>query len=306
MNLLGNASVGMFLWILDTLLRVKCPFILGIKLKDLEEQKMLEKIGRTLEAVRVQNPLVHNITNVVVTNFTANGLLALGASPVMAYSKLEVADMAKIAGALVLNIGTLNENEVEAMLIAGKSANESGVPVILDPVGAGATPYRTKTARQIVENVKISLIRGNAAEIANVVGEDWVIKGVDAGEGNSDIKGLAQRAAVKLKTVVAITGAEDVITDGTITFVGYNGHPILTKVTGTGCLLTSVIGAFAAVEANLLEAAVSAIITYGVAAEIAHDKSAGEGPGRFQYELLNQLALVTPEDVTRLGKVEQF
>jgi hydroxyethylthiazole kinase len=268
--------------------------------------KMLNKIGRTLEAVRVQNPLVHNITNVVVTNFTANGLLALGASPVMAYSKLEVADMAKIAGALVLNIGTLNENEVEAMLIAGKAANENGVPVILDPVGAGATSYRTKTARQILEQVNISLIRGNAAEIANVVGEDWVIKGVDAGEGNSDIKGLAQRAAAKLKTVVAITGAEDVITDGTTTFVGYNGHPILTKVTGTGCLLTSVIGAFAAVETKLLQAAVSAIVTYGVAAEIAYEKSCGEGPGRFQIEFLNQLALVSPEDVTRLGKVEQL
>ncbi|HSU79732.1 MAG TPA: hydroxyethylthiazole kinase [Candidatus Angelobacter sp.] len=266
---------------------------------------MLEKIGCTLEAVRQQNPLVHNITNVVVTNFTANGLLALGASPVMAYSKMEVADMAKLAGALVLNIGTLNEHEVEAMLIAGKAANEAGVPVILDPVGAGATPYRTKTARQIAEKINLSMIRGNAAEVANVVGENWVIKGVDAGVGQSDRKELAQRAAQSLKTVVAVTGAEDIITDGTTTFVGYNGHPILTKVTGTGCLLTSIIGAFAAVESNVIEAAVSAIVSYGVAAEIAYEKSGGEGPGRFQIELLNQLALVSPEDITRLGKVER-
>ncbi|MED4973982.1 hydroxyethylthiazole kinase, partial [Geobacillus thermoleovorans] len=120
-----------------------------------------------LERVREENPLVHNITNVVVTNWTANGLLALGASPVMAYAKEEVGEMAKLAGALVLNIGTLNDKEVEAMLVAGQAANEAGVPVIFDPVGAGATRYRTETARRIAEQVKLAVIRGNAAEIAN-------------------------------------------------------------------------------------------------------------------------------------------
>ncbi|MDQ0246744.1 hydroxyethylthiazole kinase [Bacillus fengqiuensis] len=256
-----------------------------------------------LKEVREKNPLVHNITNMVVTNFTANGLLALGASPVMAYAKEEVADMAKIAGALVLNMGTLNETEVEAMIIAGKSANEHGVPVVFDPVGAGATPYRTQTARKLLTEVNISILRGNAGEIANVIGEEWQVKGVDAGEGTGDRVGLAKKAAKQLGCLVVITGKEDVVSNGNQTVLIQNGHPILTKVTGTGCLLTSVIGAFAAVSTDLMEAAVSALVYYGVAAEQAAEKTADLGPGSFQIEFLNQLAAVDVEDVAKNGKV---
>jgi hydroxyethylthiazole kinase len=265
----------------------------------------MREIVKTLEKVRQVNPLVHNITNVVVTNFTANGLLALGASPVMAYAKEEVADMARIAGALVLNIGTLNETEIEAMLIAGKSANENRVPVIFDPVGAGATAYRTETARKIVKEVKISIVRGNAAELANVIGESWDIKGVDAGEGSGDVVVLAKKVAQQLGTIVAITGKEDVVTDGDTTYVIHNGHPILTKVTGTGCLLTSVIGAFAAVEKDLLLAAVSALVSYGVAAEVAASKKGEEGPGSFQIEFLNELAKVGAVEISQYGSIEK-
>jgi hydroxyethylthiazole kinase len=265
----------------------------------------LSNIAATLQKVRQMNPLVHNITNVVVTNFTANGLLALGASPVMAYAKEEVADMARIAGALVLNIGTLNETEIAAMVIAGKSANEHGVPVIFDPVGAGATTYRTETARKIVEEVNVSIIRGNAAEIANVIGEHWKIKGVDAGEGNGDVVALAKKAAQQLETIVVITGKDDVITDGDTTYIVHNGHPMLTKVTGTGCLLTSVIGAFAAVEKDLLFASISALVSYGVAAEIAAAKKGEEGPGSFQVEFLNQLAKVAAPEITQYGSLEK-
>jgi hydroxyethylthiazole kinase len=266
---------------------------------------LLQDIGNTLEKVREANPLVHNITNVVVTNFTANGLLALGASPVMAYAKEEVADMARIAGALVLNIGTLNEAEVEAMLIAGRSANQHGVPVIFDPVGAGATAYRTKTAQTILREVRVSVIRGNAAEIAHVIGENWAIKGVDAGEGSGDAVSLAQSAAKLLGTTVVITGKEDVITDGRTTYLIRNGHPILTKVTGTGCLLTSVLGAFAAVEKDVLLAGASALVSYGVAAELAAAGRGAEGPGRFQIEFLNQLARITADDVHRYGAIDR-
>lgn len=155
----------------------------------------MEDAARGIELVRKQKPLVHNMTNNVVTNFTANGLLALGASPVMAYAREEAADMAKIAGALVLNIGTLSRESVEAMIIAGKSANEHGVPVIFDPVGAGATPFRTESAQAIMRKVKVSAVRGNAAEIANTLGEDWLIKGVDAGEESGDRTELAKKAA---------------------------------------------------------------------------------------------------------------
>ncbi|MBT2694013.1 hydroxyethylthiazole kinase [Bacillus sp. ISL-55] len=250
-----------------------------------------------LDRVRRENPLVHNITNVVVTNFTANGLLALGASPVMAYAHEEVAEMAKMAGSLVINIGTLRPEVVESMLIAGKEANKQGVPVILDPVGAGATVYRTETARRLMEELEIAIIRGNASEIANVAGESWSIRGVDAGESSGDVFELAVSAAKKLKTVVVLTGKDDIITDGHTAFIVQNGHHMLTKVTGTGCLLTSVIGAFTAVEKNILQAATAAVTIYGVAAEMAVDNSADRGPGSFQIEFLNQLYLICGNDL---------
>ncbi|PLT34844.1 hydroxyethylthiazole kinase [Bacillus sp. V5-8f] len=265
------------------------------------------KMIESLKKVRNENPLVHNITNVVVTNFTANGLLSLGASPVMAYAAEEVADMAKISGALVLNIGTLTPLEVESMIIAGKSANQHGVPVILDPVGAGATAYRTSTAKKIMEEVNISIIRGNAAEIANVSGEQWGIKGVDAGQTEGNVVDLSISTAKKLGTIVVITGKDDVISDGTTTYAVHNGHALLTKVTGTGCLLSSVIGAFAAVEKDLVLASLSALTFYGIAAEVAAAKTADKGPGSFQVEFLNQLSMISSHDIERgssLTKIE--
>lgn len=256
-------------------------------------------VSELLQKVREMNPLVHNITNVVVTNFTANGLLALGASPVMAYAAEEVADMAKIAGALVLNIGTLNSTIVDAMIIAGKSANEHGVPVILDPVGAGATAYRTESAQRILNEVKISVVRGNASEIANVAGFKSETKGVDAGQVQGNTIELAATAAQKFNTVVVITGKEDIVSDGKNTFIVRNGHPILTKVTGTGCLLTSVIGAYAAVEKDFVKAALGALTFYGVTAELAAQKTEGQGPGSFQIEFINQLSIVSGPDLNK-------
>ncbi|WP_236692680.1 hydroxyethylthiazole kinase [Aneurinibacillus tyrosinisolvens] len=246
-----------------------------------------QRIGALLTKVRTSSPLVHNMTNEVVTNFTANGLLALGASPVMAYAPEEVADMARIAGALVLNMGTLTSELVEAMIIAGKSANEHGVPVVFDPVGAGATPFRTETARRIAGELKLSVIRGNAAEIANVVGEAWEIKGVDAGEGKGDMESLARRASEALGTVVAITGKADVVADGSRVFVIHNGDEMLTRITGTGCLLTSIVGVYAAVEKDYAVAAAAALSTYGVAAELA--RQTVSAPGSYQIALLDAL-----------------
>ncbi|KZE70364.1 hydroxyethylthiazole kinase [Paenibacillus polymyxa] len=250
-----------------------------------------QSYSELLTKVQNSKPLVHNITNVVVTNFTANGLYALGASPVMAYAPEEVADMAKIAGALVLNIGTLNRELVDAMIIAGQSANAHGVPVLLDPVGAGATSFRTESALRILKEVNISLVRGNAAEIAHLIGEAREIKGVDAGDsadsGNVD---LAVRAAQTLHTMVAITGKEDVITDGVEVRMISGGDALLTKVTGTGCLLTSVLGAFAAVEPNLLLAGTAGLAFYSAAASRAAAHTAKLGPGSFQIAFLDELA----------------
>ncbi|HJV44728.1 MAG TPA: hydroxyethylthiazole kinase [Bacillota bacterium] len=266
----------------------------------------IKDIIQDLDQVRTLNPLVHNITNVVVTNFTANGLLALGASPVMAYAKEEVAQMASIAGALVLNIGTLDPLEVESMIIAGLAANKKGTPVILDPVGVGATDYRTQTARRILREVNVNILRGNAAEVANTIGESWLIKGVDASGGSGDTRELARKAAKQLNCTVVITGKDDIVSDGHALFEVHNGHPLLTKVTGTGCLLSSVIGAFAAVETNPMQACISALTSYGIAAELAYASAGERGPGSYQIELLNQLSKISGHDIEAHASFHQI
>ncbi|OAB43173.1 hydroxyethylthiazole kinase [Paenibacillus glacialis] len=260
-----------------------------------------------LQKVRQKRPLVHNITNTVVTNFTANGLLALGASPFMADGIEEVADVAKIADAALFNMGTLNESIVNSILIAGKSSNERNVPIVFDPVGAGATSYRTAIAQLITQEIKLTVLRGNVAEVAHVIGESWSIKGVDAGAGEGNVILLAQKAAQKLGCIVVITGADDVITDGQTTYLVSNGHPILTKVTGCGCLLGSVIAAFLSVaEQQSIESVTEAVAFYGIAAEIAAEKTEAQGPGSFQIEFLNHLALVTPEIVQLRANIQKI
>ncbi|CAM3962011.1 hydroxyethylthiazole kinase [Mesobacillus zeae] len=265
---------------------------------------MNQKLCSILEKVRSGNPLVHNITNVVAANFSANGLLALGASPVMADAVEEAGEMASIAGALVLNIGTLRSSTVEAMALAAKSASMHGIPVVLDPVGAGATVYRTDTAQTLMEEQKIAILRGNAAEVANVAGRSWGIKGVDSVETREDTVGLAVETARKFDTVVVITGKEDVVATAYSAVKIKNGHPIMTKVTGTGCLLSAVIGAFAAVEKDYAAAAVAAIAFYNVAAERAAERTKNLGPGSFQIEFLNQLALTGTDELNSRARIE--
>lgn len=267
---------------------------------------MRQDFLQLIDRVREQSPLVHNMTNVVVTNFVANGLLALGASPVMAYAKEEVADMVKIANALVLNIGTLREPEVEAMLLAGKAANEKEIPVILDPVGAGATPYRTHTVKKILSEVNVNILRGNAGEVANVIGEVWETRGVDSGTGHGNEAELAKMAAQNLKMTVVVTGKDDMVSNGDESMMISNGHQLLTKVTGTGCLFSSVVGAFAGVESNYLLAAAGASAFYGVAAERAITISGAQQVGTFQTEFLNQIMLTSSSDVIDRANVSQY
>ncbi|WP_339257454.1 hydroxyethylthiazole kinase [Paenibacillus sp. FSL P2-0136] len=258
-----------------------------------------------LSKVRQANPLVHNITNIVVANFTANGLLALGASPFMADAIEEVADVAAMSGAVVLNIGTLNEAAIASMIEAGKAANRHHVPLVLDPVGAGATAYRTDVTAKLLSELQLTALRGNVAEVANVAGESWASKGVDAGAGEGDVVALAIKAAQKLNCVVIITGKEDIITDGKRTYIASNGHSILTRVTGTGCLLSAVVGAFLAVSGGeVLEAAAEALSFYGVAAELAAEAAEAQGPGSFQTLFLNQLSLVTPEQYSSRSRLK--
>jgi hydroxyethylthiazole kinase len=245
------------------------------------------------------------MTNWVVMNDTANATLALGALPVMSHAKEEVAEMVGAAGALVLNPGTLYPDLVEAMLIAGRRANERGVPVIYDPVGVGATAYRNQTGARFLEELRIDVIRGNSGEVGALAGAGGVVRGVESVEGVADPVGVARDLARRRGAVVAITGKRDILSDGTRVLGVDNGHEMLKLITGTGCMATAVIAAFCAVEPDRLLASAAALASYGVAAEVAARRA--RGPGSFREELLDSLhalgtaALVKGVRVVELG-----
>src|SRR6185437_194067 len=235
-----------------------------------ERSRMSISAGTTLRLLRERRPLVHQITNYVVMNETANATLALGALPVMAHAREEVEEMAALAGALVLNIGTLSPPWVDAMLAAGRAANAAGVPVVLDPVGAGAKSYRTETARQLLHEVDIAVVRGNAAEIATLAGREAEIRGVESFGASDTAAELAREAARDLGTVAAVTGAADHVSDGETTLGVANGDPLLARITGSGCIATAITGSFLAVRPDApLVAAAEALVALGVAGEDA-------------------------------------
>jgi len=256
-----------------------------------------KKAGDNLELLREKRPLIHNITNYVVMNYTANALLACGASPVMAHAQEEVEEMVSLAGALVLNIGTLTPYWVESMLKAGKRANEKNVPIILDPVGSGATSLRTASARRLIEELDISVIRGNASEVLSLALEGSQTKGVDSIHSVDKARDVAVVLAQELKTVLAITGKVDLVTDGKKVYRIYNGHELMGLVTGTGCAATVIMAAFLAVDEDLLEAAATGLAYFGLAGEIAAEKT--QTPGSFQIALLDALYTI---DSIRLEK----
>jgi len=251
-----------------------------------------------LTRLRSRRPLVHHITNFVVMNTTANITLCAGALPVMAHARQEVEDMTASADALVLNLGTLWPEQVEAMLLAGGRANAKGIPIVLDPVGAGATVFRTESAHRLLHELSIAIVRGNAAEIAALTGIDAAIRGVESVAGSVDTKQIALACARRYQCVAAVTGAVDVITDGNQLFRVSNGHPLMAKVTGTGCMATSVIAAFAAIEKDFALAAAAALACYGLAGEKAAEQA--QGPGTFQMHLFDTLAALD-EDAVRAG-----
>jgi len=249
--------------------------------------------GDTLAAIRERKPLVHQITNYVVMNETANATLALGALPVMAHAPEEVEEMVGLASALVLNIGTLSEHWVEAMLLAGGAATARGIPVVFDPVGVGATEYRTRTARRILDLVDVTVLRGNAGEVATLVGADAEVRGVESMASGIEPAELARTAAQRLGVVASVTGPVDHVSDGERVLAIANGHPLLAAVTGTGCIATALTGCFLAAKPDEpLEAAAEALAAYGVAAEDAADGA--EGPGTFHARLYDALAALHP------------
>lgn len=258
-----------------------------------------ENLKRDLALVRAKSPLVHNITNYVAMNFSANALLALGASPVMAHAAEEMEDMVSIASALTINIGTLDAEWVRSMLIAGRTAHRMGKPIVLDPVGAGATPYRTETAWEIIRECHPTIIRGNASEIMALVNADVKSKGVDSSQSSDDAVESAKQLALNTGAVVVISGATDYITDGSRVETITNGSPLMTLVTAMGCTATSVVGAFAAINPDAFEAALHGMAVMGVCGEraVAHKAA----PGSLLTHFVDALYEITPEELGALA-----
>jgi len=246
-------------------------------------------IGNAIERLRGRAPLVHNITNYVVMNITANALLAAGASPAMVHAVEEAGEFAGIASALVINIGTLSPPWVEAMELAATAAVKKGVPWILDPVAAGATAYRTRTAAALTQ-LKPSVIRGNASEIMALAGEAGAAKGVDSMRGSDAARDAARRLAQTTSAIVAVTGAVDYITDGQRMVGIASGDVMLTRVTGTGCSATALIGAFLGAGLTPYDAAAAGLAMIGIAAELALPRASG--PGSFAVALIDALAII--------------
>ncbi|MBP2078564.1 hydroxyethylthiazole kinase [Oceanobacillus polygoni] len=253
--------------------------------------------------IKEDKPFIFNITNEVASNFAANGLIAIGASPAMSHTPREAKDYGEIADAVVLNLGTLTEDRGEAMLKAGKAANENGIPVILDPIAVGGTDFRTNIINEILTTVKLAAIRANAGEIAVLAGTLDEAKGPDSIIQENDPE-IAKTVAKKYDTVVISTGEVDVVTDGERIALCKNGHEMLQNITASGCLLSSFVGPFVSVVDDFYEAGIYAVTSYGIAAELAMEKAAG--PGTFIPALLDALYFLTDEKVEKYKQVQEL
>ena len=253
-------------------------------------------LGTMLENVREARPLIHNITNYVTVNDCANILLACGGSPIMADDQGEVEEITAACGGLNLNIGTLNARTIPSMLLAGKKANALGHPVVLDPVGAGASSLRTATALRLLEEVRFAVIRGNISEVKTLANGQGATQGVDANvadtitqENLPQAVAFAKAFAQKTGTVVAVTGAIDIVADGGKAYCIFNGHPMMSAVTGTGCQLSAMAAAYAtATPGSHLEAAAAAVCAMGVCGQLAQERmSAGDGNAAYRGYIID-------------------
>ena len=271
---------------------------------------MIERYSGLIELVREKKPLIHHITNYVTVNDCANITLGIGASPVMADASKEAADIAAIAQAVVLNMGTLNERTIPSMLLAGKSANALQIPVVFDPVGAGASMLRNETALQILSDIQLTVLRGNISEARFLAGLSSGTKGVDASDQDlssiEDSRVLAKSLAKKLGCVVAITGAVDIVSDGDRVVSIGNGVPMLSCLTGTGCMCSSLIGSLCGAAPDVpMDAAVCALLIMGIAGEIAHEKAGVHGNGSFRVALHDAISLMDAEILIGRAKINE-
>ena len=255
-----------------------------------------------LAAVRSHRPLVHHITNSVTINDCANITISAGAAPVMAEAPEEVAEMVSAAGALVLNIGTLSQGQVDAMLIAGRRANVLGIPVILDPVGAGATRFRTETAWRLLDSLDVAVLKGNAGEIGVLAGTGGSVRGVDSGGIAGDPVETVRECARATGTVVAMTGPVDVVAEDRRVFLVGNGNPMMDRLSGTGCMAASVTGAFAAIADDYAVSSAAALAAFGLAGERA--AAGARGPYSFRTALFDELSVLTAGDLAEHARLE--
>ena len=272
-------------------------------MQDFPSDSLLDRICTDLDALRERRPLVHNITNYVVMNVTANSLLALGASPVMAHAPEEMEEIVRLANALVINIGTLSARWVRSMYLAARAAGNFSTPVILDPVGAGASRFRTETARGLLAQNRISIVRGNASEILAMAGVESRTRGVDCADPLESAVAAATSLAKKSGSVVAVTGPVDFVTDGSRSARIANGHALMGRVTGTGCAASAILGAFSAVDPDPYTAAVGGLVAFGVAGELA--ARTDPGPGSFQVLLLDALFALSAADLKERARITE-
>jgi hydroxyethylthiazole kinase len=260
------------------------------------------QISELFAHVREKRPLIHHITNYVTANDCANITIAVGASPVMADAPEEVSEMVTFAGALVLNIGTLNKGQIESMLLAGGMANDRRIPIVLDPVGVGATSYRTKSAQRLLDELKVTILKGNAGEIGILAGSEGAyVRGVDSHGVSGDMVKTAQHYAYQESMTVVVSGAADIVTDGKRIFLIENGHPMMGSISGTGCMAASVIGAFAAESDDPVIASAAALAAFGIAGEKA--AAGARGPFSFKTALFDEMAALKPEDLAAGARI---
>ncbi len=248
-----------------------------------------------IQKIRAEAPLIHNITNYVVMNVTANALLAIGASPVMSHAPEEVEDMTALSKALVINLGTLSLDWINSMIKAGHEANHRNIPIVLDPVGSGATRFRTESAQLLLHNTPPAIIRGNASEIRSLVFAEQCTKGVDSVHTTEETLDAAQFLSGNFRCVVSVSGATDLIVEGNTAIRIMNGNPMMSCITGLGCTATALTGAFAAVNKSYLHAAANAMALMGIAGEIAAERC--NGPGSFQINFLDALYNIQKSDI---------
>lgn len=271
-------------------------------------QDFLQEVARVFDAAREKKPIVHHITNYVTVNDCANIVLAAGGSPIMADDEREVPQIASISAALVLNIGTLNARTLASMLTAGKEAAGRGIPVVFDPVGAGASTLRGDATARILQEAGVSVLRGNISEIRFAAGAGVGAKGVDAaeadvGRGMQAAREVAKAAAGRYGLVAAVTGAVDVVTDGVRTVYIENGTPLLSRVTGTGCMCTSLIGTFCGVCDDALAAAAAGILAMSLAGELAAERAAQAGTGSFHIALVDAVSRLDSATVLQKARI---